>query len=200
MPTYDRAKKTQRIFEVAAAEFAGEGVAGARVDRIAAVAGCNKALIYRYWGDKETLFGAVLERRLTDLATTVELSPDDVPGYVGELFDFMTANPDVLRLVQHEIVHFASTDVPLRESRASHYREKVDAVSAAQVLGSVDPSLDPRFVVMSLISLVSWFVAAPQISEMVIGEVVDADLGRQYRQHLVEAARRLVSAPPVASS
>ncbi|MET0928441.1 MAG: TetR family transcriptional regulator [Aeromicrobium sp.] len=193
MPPYDRAEKTRRIFDAAAAEFAAEGIAGARVDRIAAHADCNKALIYRYWGDKETLFGAVLERRLTDLATTVELRPDDVPAYIGELFDFMTTNPDVLRLVQHEIVHFDLSNIPLRESRTAHYRDKVDAVSAAQGTGTADPALDPRFVVMSLISLVSWFVAAPQITEMVLGQPADVDVSHAYRGHLVEISSRMLT-------
>ena len=36
----------RRIFEAATAEFADHGIAGARVDRIAARAGANKQLIY----------------------------------------------------------------------------------------------------------------------------------------------------------
>ena len=36
----------QRIFDAATAEFAQYGIAGARIDRIAAAAGSNKAMIY----------------------------------------------------------------------------------------------------------------------------------------------------------
>ncbi len=54
----------ERILEAALAEFATYGIAGARVDRIAATAGCNKNLIYIYFENKETLFTTVLQKHL----------------------------------------------------------------------------------------------------------------------------------------
>ena len=50
------------ILQAALAEFAQEGLAGARMDAIAAAAGVNKALLYYYFHDKDTLYGAVLDR------------------------------------------------------------------------------------------------------------------------------------------
>src|SRR6202790_310856 len=53
---------TQRKLLVAARrEFAANGLAGARVDDIAARAGVNKQLVYHYFGDKDALYLAVLE-------------------------------------------------------------------------------------------------------------------------------------------
>ena len=49
------------ILEAALNEFATEGLAGARTDHIARAAGVNKALLYYYYEDKETLYGAVLD-------------------------------------------------------------------------------------------------------------------------------------------
>ena len=193
MPPYDRAQTSKRIFDAAVVEFAAEGIAGARVDRIAANADSNKALIYSYFGNKEQLFATVLQSRLTDLAEAVELDPANVHEYVGDLFDFMTSNPDVLRLVQHETCHFPLADVPHRAERKAHYDDKVSSVNGAQQLGAVDASLEPSFVVMTLISLVSWFVAAPQITDMVVGNADDAALRARYRAHLVEMSRRMLS-------
>jgi AcrR family transcriptional regulator len=193
VPPYDRVQTTQRIFDAAVVEFAAEGIAGARVDRIAANADSNKALIYSYFGNKEQLFATVLQSRLTDLAEAVELDPTQVHEYVGDLFDFMTANPDVLRLVQHETCHFALDAVPHRDTRKAHYDGKVAAVSGAQGSGDVDPTLDPNFVVMTLFSLVSWFVAAPQITDMVVGNPDDTDRRARYRAHLVEMSRRMLT-------
>lgn len=51
-----------RILRAAADVFAARGLAGARVDEIAAAAGVNKRLLYHYVGAKEQLFEAVLER------------------------------------------------------------------------------------------------------------------------------------------
>lgn len=50
-----------RILEAAMHEFAAHGLAGARVDRIAARSGANKGMLYYYFGDKDDLFGSVLE-------------------------------------------------------------------------------------------------------------------------------------------
>jgi AcrR family transcriptional regulator len=51
----------QRIFEAAVEEFAEHGVAGARVDRIAAKAQANKESIYRYYGTKDELLRRVID-------------------------------------------------------------------------------------------------------------------------------------------
>ena len=53
----------ERILEAATAEFSAYGIAGARVDRIAKTAGCNKNLIYIYFENKETLFTTVLQKQ-----------------------------------------------------------------------------------------------------------------------------------------
>jgi AcrR family transcriptional regulator len=50
-----------RILAAAKAEFARVGLGGARVDRIAALAGANKRMLYYYFGNKDELFRAVLE-------------------------------------------------------------------------------------------------------------------------------------------
>ncbi|QKV75816.1 TetR/AcrR family transcriptional regulator [Amycolatopsis sp. Hca4] len=192
MPPYDREQTTRRIFDAAVREFAAEGIGGARIDRIAQAAESNKALIYSYFGNKEQLFAAVVQRKLTELAEAVTLRADGAEQYIGDLFDFMTAHPEVLRLVQHEACHYEVRDIPDHDARKAHYEEKVDAVRAAQQTGSVDPALEPRFVVMSLISLVSWYVAAPQIAELVVGDTANKTVRRQYRAHLVEMARRML--------
>jgi TetR/AcrR family transcriptional regulator len=51
----------QRILTAAAREFSEHGLAGARTDRIAAVAEVNKALLYYYFESKEKLYLAALE-------------------------------------------------------------------------------------------------------------------------------------------
>src|SRR6266436_1757097 len=50
-----------RILEAAKQEFATHGLAGARVDRIAAKAGANKRMLYYHVGKKDDLYLAVLE-------------------------------------------------------------------------------------------------------------------------------------------
>lgn len=191
MPPYDRAQTTARIFDAAAEEFAKHGIAGARVDRIAENASSSKALIYSYFGDKESLFFKVLQSRMTELASAVLLQPDRVDQFVGDLFDFMTSHPDVLHLVTEEAMQYPPDGSPDFGERRAHYASKAAAVATAQAAGSVDPDLDPAFVVLSLMGLVSWFFAAPQITMMVAGKA--PDLRSRYRAHLVELSRRILN-------
>uniref|UniRef100_UPI000A6D4A84 TetR/AcrR family transcriptional regulator n=1 Tax=Caballeronia cordobensis TaxID=1353886 RepID=UPI000A6D4A84 len=52
----------RRILEAAKSQFAKFGLAGARVDAIAEVAGSNQRMLYYYYfGSKERLYVAVLE-------------------------------------------------------------------------------------------------------------------------------------------
>ena len=86
-----------RILAAALDEFAAYGVAGARVDRIAATAGCNKNLLYVYFGSKENLFTAVLDQHLARVYEDIPFTPDDLPGFAGRVFDFAMSRPDLMR-------------------------------------------------------------------------------------------------------
>ena len=60
--TRDAARTKQRLLDAACDEFAKYGIAGGRVERIAAAARCNKALIYAYFDSKDALFDAAADR------------------------------------------------------------------------------------------------------------------------------------------
>ena len=66
MATRDSEATRQRLIEAARREFGEFGIAGARVDRIAANAEANKAQIYHYFGSKDQLFDAVWESIVKD--------------------------------------------------------------------------------------------------------------------------------------
>jgi TetR/AcrR family transcriptional regulator len=58
----DRSSETRmRILDAALREFSSLGMAGARMDQIAAAAGVNKALLYYHFDSKENLYAAALE-------------------------------------------------------------------------------------------------------------------------------------------
>ncbi|NMO55338.1 TetR/AcrR family transcriptional regulator [Actinoplanes sp. TBRC 11911] len=98
--SYDSAATRTRLLDAAYEEFSLRGLAGARVDRIATAAKANKQAIYAYFGSKEELFDAVLAARLTVLADTVPFTADDLPRYIGTLFDALVAAPDLMRLTR----------------------------------------------------------------------------------------------------
>ncbi|MGW4485712.1 TetR family transcriptional regulator [Amycolatopsis sp. NPDC004368] len=94
----DAEQTKRRLLEAATTEFAGFGIAGARVDRIAAAAKCNKAMIYSYFGSKEGLFDAVFDERTAAFFEAVPFDADDLAGYTGRAFDYFDAHPETLRL------------------------------------------------------------------------------------------------------
>lgn len=68
-PLFDRLPEPKRrlVLDTAAAEFARQGFAAAKVDLIAAGAGISVGSLYQYFGTKENCFLAVLEDGLAEL-------------------------------------------------------------------------------------------------------------------------------------
>ncbi|MGW2169486.1 TetR family transcriptional regulator [Streptomyces sp. NPDC001705] len=182
-----------RIFDAAVAEFSAVGIGGARIERIAERAKANKSLIYRYFGGKEQLFAAVLVGKLKQLVETVSIDPESVAEYVGKLFDYHVAHPEMIRLMMAEEFHSGTAEVPGQEDRTRYYSSKAHAVRTAQEQGRADTSLDARSLVLALTGLVSWYFAAPHISRMVLDDDPrDPAVLEAHRAALVEAARRIV--------
>ena len=183
------AQATRELLLAAASEeFAEHGQAGARIDRIAERAGANKRLLYRYFGDKDDLFAAVLERHIGLLAEAVPLTPDDLGAYAGAEFDYMLRNPQALRLAAWQsLERFEPTD-PQRRA----YQAKVDAVSRAQRDGKLYDgmsALDLFTIIRSVIS--SWLMAPPVLLAVAGKDPMSAARLRPHRQALVEAVRRI---------
>src|SRR5579871_3122554 len=132
----------ERILDAAFAEFATHGVAGARVDRIAATAGCNKNLIYIYFEDKDTLFKTVLMKQLARIAADLPFTADDLPGYAVRAFDYAMEHPDLMRLMAWFSLEQGAKSGPAR--RAS-FNAKVAALVSAQENGSLGRAFPPRF-------------------------------------------------------
>ena len=59
-PAPDDRPTRERVFAAAAAEFAARGFAGANIDRIAAAARLNKAMIYYHFASKADLYAEIL--------------------------------------------------------------------------------------------------------------------------------------------
>src|SRR5580765_8472060 len=107
------------ILQAAAHEFAEHGIAGARTDAIARAAGVNKALLYYYFKDKETLYGAVLDHVFGGLKESINaaLSSDLPPrekllAYVGAHFDYIASHPLYPRITQGEMMRAARGKAP----------------------------------------------------------------------------------------
>ncbi|MCR9085948.1 MAG: TetR family transcriptional regulator [Rhodobacteraceae bacterium] len=101
-----------RILAAAKSEFARLGLAGARVDVIAAKAEANKRMIYHYFGSKESLFTHVLEAAYLDIRTAEQqLDLDSLPPraalerLVRFTWDYYLDNPEFITLINSENLH-----------------------------------------------------------------------------------------------
>lgn len=88
----------QRILEAATAEFASHGLAGARVDRIAARARTNKAQIYAYFGSKDELFDTAFFASMRRIMADAPIDPEDLADWAVRLYDDYLARPELIRL------------------------------------------------------------------------------------------------------
>jgi AcrR family transcriptional regulator len=184
---YDSAATRARLLDAAYAEFSERGLAGARVDRIAAVASANKQAIYAYFGSKDGLFDAMLAARLRNLADAVPFTPGDLPGYAGALFDALQDSPELVRLSQWTWLERA--DASAEEVEA--YQAKAKALVAASE-GSLTESraIDILLLVIGLST--TWGGTAPGIRA--IGGADPATRTRLHRAAVVAAATAIVDA------
>lgn len=94
----DSAATRARILEAAVQEFAAHGLGGGRVERIATASRANPRSIYVYFGSKERLFYAAVYEVLHAVGVAVPLTEDDLPGWAGRTFDWITSHPEAVRL------------------------------------------------------------------------------------------------------
>ena len=99
----------RKLLIAARREFAASGLAGARVDEIAARAGVNKQLVYHYFGDKDALYLAVLEcvyEEIRDQERKLNLEglPPEraIRKLIESSFDHLAAHPDFIVLLNDE--------------------------------------------------------------------------------------------------
>jgi TetR/AcrR family transcriptional regulator len=167
------------ILAAAAHEFAQHGIAGARTDAIAREAGVNKALLYYYFKDKETLYGAVLDNAFSGLKTAVFKALDsDLPArekilaYVGQYFDFIASNHLYPRLMQREMMR-------AREGQSTHIDKIIKTyiqpifVRVSEVMkegianGDFRPVNPVHFVPSMVAMIVFYFSSAPMMQKIV---------------------------------
>jgi AcrR family transcriptional regulator len=164
--TNDPERTKTNILEVAAAEFGEKGLAGARIDEIAALTRTSKRMIYYYFGSKEGLYLAVLEESYRRVRATEEelhlrdLEPEQaLRRLVAFTFDHHLHNENFIRLVMDENINrgqflarsrrIQELNVPAIAAIEHLYRRGVES-------GVFRPGLDPVDIHAS-ISALSFF-------------------------------------------
>lgn len=176
------------ILSAAEAEFARYGLAGARIDRIAKEANASKERLYAHFGDKESLFREVVLANGIALFSRLELRPDDVPGFVGKIFDLARERPDHMRMMGWARLEGLMLDPPPSEA-LEMFADLRSAISDAQAQGFVDKRWDPQELVVMLFGVGMSWAHWPDHAFDTSDEAVIA----RRRADTVEAARRLIT-------
>lgn len=172
----------RRLLDAAAAEFAEYGIAGARVDRIAANAKSNKAQIYHYFTSKDGLFDAVLRELAERFLRDSPIDATDLPEYAGRLFDQYEDNTTASRLATWYRLERAAIGPPL-DVVMEGTRKKVEAIGQAQRAGIIPTRFEPAELLALVVHLSTlWHTTTPDVTELT------AALPREHRRRVVTDA------------
>ena len=168
------------ILDAAAHEFADHGVDGARTDAIAREARVNKALLYYYFKDKETLYGAVLDAAFSGLKDTVfrvldsPRSPrEKILAYVAAYFDFIASNRLYPRLMQREMMR-------AREGESQHIDKiirnhiqpiftRVSEVLREGIARGEFREVNPAHFVPSMVAMIVFYFSSAPVMQKIVG-------------------------------
>lgn len=179
------------ILAAAHDEFVEHGLAGARVDAIAARTKTVKRMIYYYFGNKEGLYLAVLEQayaaiRDAEAGLQLEALPplQAIRRMVEFTFDYQDAHPDFVRLVSIENINhgrFIAQSPRIREINIS----VLDALRSILRRGEADGSFragQDALQVHMLISALSFFRVANRHTLVVLFKPEPGALEDKVRQ------------------
>jgi AcrR family transcriptional regulator len=137
-----RAEREQQILDIAHARFAADGYAAVTMDDVAAAAGVTKPLLYAYFGNKERLYIACMERAGDAMLTTVLAAVADARGPADALrlglrafFAFVDEDRDAWRVLFDETLP-AGGDVA---QRVGEYRDRLVGLVAQTLLNRLPP-------------------------------------------------------------
>jgi len=168
------------ILQAATREFAEFGIAGARTDAIAREARVNKALLYYYFKDKDTLYAAVLDAAFSGLKTTVfrvldsDLPPrEKVMAYVGAYFDFVAANQMYPRLMQREMMRAREGPSPHLDRLVKNYFQPIFARVGELLRKGIAEGefrqVSPAHFVPSMVAMVVFYFSGAPMMQKIVG-------------------------------
>lgn len=189
----DAERSRQTILDAAERLFAEQGFEAVSMERIGRAAGLSRGAPGYFFGSKEALYRAVLQRLFENTEQLVEQThrqlaqvPDgDLDGaleiVVENLLEFLYERPTYLALVQREALRRSG----VMEGTRVHLTLLRMALTIAESLDWKSAASNPQQLLLTLLSL-CWFpLANPPLIR---------DLGGQLDRRFVEARKRHVVA------
>lgn len=186
-----------RILDAALDEFAAVGFAGARVDTIARLAGCNKQLLYHYFKDKSGLYEAVIERAMSSRPPIDYSSREPMVDQCTRVFEeLMPKRRRWLRLLMWEALSIEDRELPAEKVRKEHAQQNIDDVRKAQQRGVLTSEFEACYIILAMMSMCMFVFAFPQIVRVVTGRsVADPEFRRNYLQVIQRLVRSFLKDP-----
>jgi TetR/AcrR family transcriptional regulator len=175
--TRDAKRAQAAILDAAEAVFAQHGFDGARIEAIAIASGYNSGLLFRYFGDKLSLYAEVLKRADKEMSGLLArvftpLQEDDTiasdaklfRGFLrttfGAVFDYMVDHPHLMRMFNWELAEGGQTFAKITSHFEPDDLARFEALfSQARAAGLVRPDLDV-VVMVGLVAQICWSVPA----------------------------------------
>ena len=185
------ARTRQAIIEAATLEFAEFGIGGARIDAIAARAGLNKRLLYYYFGNKDDLFQAALERAYEDIRSAEhalhldEIDPiEAIRKLVAFTWNYYIAHPEFISLLNSENLSRAEhlkKSVNIREMNSPLVQMLDTVLEHGRTLRLFRSGVDPVQLYISIAALAYFYLSNQH--------TLSAIFGRDLRQPKAETER-----------
>ena len=204
-PVRDAERTQQALLAAAEAEFASKGLAGARVDVIAEQADANKRMLYYYFGSKEELYLAVLERAYGAMRKAerelnlTHLEPlEAIRTLVEFKFDYYQKNPTIISLLAGENMHRAKFLKRSRKLRDMHL-SLVDVIrkvlTAGEKTGVIRPGIDPLHLYVSMSGLSYFYFSNAATLAAAFGRPLSSPAEQKLRRaHAVDVILSYVTA------
>ena len=168
-----------RLLDGALACYVHQGIRGTSIRNIAAEAGVTTALVHYYFGDAETLLQQVVQERLMPVFQTVRgslqgMDQEDpallITGFVNAICAAIEAHPWWPALWVREVISEGGSlrDLLLQRVLPEFMRALSQRFAAAQKRGLLNPHIDPRLLVVSVIGLTLFPVAGAPIWRQVL--------------------------------
>jgi TetR/AcrR family transcriptional regulator len=196
-PSGDGPDLREHLLDAAIACYSREGIAATSLRSIAREAGVNPALLHYYFGDKAQLREAVVEERLLAAFGAVReplLRADgDVAGMIAAFVlgmgDAIRRYPWLPALWVREVLCEGGALRALLVDRLASQVPQVLATRFAQAQreGALNPDLDPRLLVVSLVGLTLFPAAgAPIWRQMFQADDIGPDTVRDHTIALLD--------------
>jgi TetR/AcrR family transcriptional regulator len=192
----DREASRSAILAAALAEFAGHGLAGARMDSIASAAGVNKALLYYYFRSKDELYEAVLDEFIQRLQARIERALDTgatagerILLYARAHFDSVSESRYYARLFQGEMSAGREDSPHLSRIVERYIRPislRVFGVLQQGIAAGEFRAIDPaQFATTMAATIVSYFVS-PVVRRLRSGDLYAPEAIKQRRAAVLD--------------